>query len=89
MAHVFEVTVTASLEDSLLIHRVLNFKEDLHRECYRSQDVTVSDPAAIDKALMPVNFSVHSKAGLARFQKLIKKSLAHHGVEHVVHISRQ
>ena len=30
---------------------------------------------------MPVSFSVHSKAGLARFTKLIKKSLALHRVE--------
>lgn len=89
MAHVFDVTVTASLEDGDLVHRILNFKENLHRECYRNHDVTVLDPAAIDAALMPVSFSVHSKAGLARFQKLVKKALAHYQVEHVVRVSRR
>jgi len=43
MAYVFDITVTASLEDSALISRILDFKEDLHRECFRSDDVTVSD----------------------------------------------
>jgi hypothetical protein len=88
MAYVFDITVTASLEDSDLISRVLDFKEDLHRECFRADDVSVSDPRAIDAALMPVSFSVRSKDGLARFSKLIKKSLAHHQVEKVVHITR-
>jgi hypothetical protein len=88
MAYAFDITVTASLEDSGLIGRVLDFKEDLHRECFRSDDVSVSDSRAIDSALMPVSFSVRSKVGLARFSKLIKKSLARHRVEQVVHITR-
>ena len=88
MPHLFDITITASLEDSDLINRVLDFKEDLHRECFRADDVSVSDSRAIDSALMPVSFSVRSKDGLARFSKLIKKSLAHHRVEQVVHITR-
>jgi hypothetical protein len=47
-----------------------------NQECFRSDDVWVSDPKAVDSALMPLSFSVHSKAGLARFTKLIKKSVA-------------
>jgi len=34
----------------------LDFKEDLHRECFRADYVSVSDPAAVDSALMPVSF---------------------------------
>lgn len=89
MAYVFDITVSASLEDGDLITRILDFKEDLHRECFRSDDVTVSDPKAVDSALMPLSFSVHSKAGLARFTKLIKKSLALHQVEEAVRIARR
>jgi hypothetical protein len=36
MAYVFDITVSASLEDSSLLTRILDFKEDLHRECFRS-----------------------------------------------------
>lgn len=89
MAYIFDITVSATLEDSDLIHRILNFKEDLHRECFRADDVTVSDPNAVDHALMPLSFSVHSKAGLARFTKLIKKSLARHRVGHATQITRR
>ncbi len=87
MAYVFTITVSASLEDGL-ISRVLDFKEDLHRECYRSDDVSVSDSRAIDSALMPVSFSVRSKSALARFSKALEKSLSHHRVDHVVHVTR-
>lgn len=88
MPYVFDITVTASLEDGDLISRILDFKEDLHRECFRSDDVSVSDPRALDSALTPVSFSVHSKAGLARFSKLLRRSLALHRVEHVVQVTK-
>lgn len=89
MAYIFDITVTASLEDSALISRVLDFKEDLHRECFRSDDVTVSDSRAIDSALVPLSFSVGSKAGLARFTKLLKRSLDRYDVGHVVKVARR
>lgn len=88
MRRVIEIIVAASMDDSDLIHRVLHFKEDLHRECGRRHDVTISDPTAIDDALRPVSFTVHSKAGLTSFQKLIKKSLSRHRVEHAVKVDR-
>ena len=88
MAYVFDITVSASLEDGELISRILDFKEDLHRECFCGEEVFVSDPAAVDSALMPVSFSVRSKAGLARFSKSIQKSLARHRVEHAVQVAR-
>ncbi len=88
MTYVFDITVRASLADGDLITRILNFKEDLHRGCFRGDDVFVSDPKAVDSALMPVSFSVHSKAALARFTKLIKKSLAVHRVEEAVRVTR-
>jgi hypothetical protein len=72
-----------------LITRILDFKEDLHRECFRADDVSVSDAVAVDSALMPVSFTVNSKGGLARFTKLIKKSLALHRVEHAIRVERR
>jgi hypothetical protein len=46
MAYVFDLTVSASLSDGDIIRRILDFKEDLHRECFRNDDVSVSDPIA-------------------------------------------
>jgi hypothetical protein len=89
MAYIFDITVSASLEDSDVIHRILHFKEDLHRECFRSEDVSVFDPRAVDSALMPLSFSVYSKPGLSRFTKLIKESLAHHNVQSAVQVTRR
>jgi hypothetical protein len=90
MAYIFDMTVSASLEDSELIARILDFKEDLQRECcFHGDEISASDTKALDSALMPVSLSVHSKAGLARFTKLIKKSLARHGVEHAVQVTRR
>ena len=89
MAHVFDIKVTATLEDGELLSRILDFKEDLHRQCYRTDYVTVSDPAAVDSALAAVSFSVKSKAGVAEFKQLIKKSLARHKVGHVVQVTRR
>ena len=41
MAHIFDITVSASLADGDLITRILDFKEDLHRECFRGNEVSV------------------------------------------------
>jgi hypothetical protein len=68
---------------------VLHFKEDLHRECYQDRDIVVSDPRAVDVALVPVTFSVDSKAALARFTKVIKKSMARHDVGSAVRVTRR
>lgn len=87
MAYIFDITVSASLADCDLISRILDFKEDLHRECFFGNDVCVSDPKAVDSALRPVTFSVRSKAGMVAFTKLIKKSIALHRVEQAVQIT--
>ncbi len=89
MAYVFDITVTASLEDGDLISRISDFKEDLQREYYRGNDVSVSDPHSLDSALMPVSLSVNTKGALARISKLIKKSLERHQVEHAVRVARR
>jgi hypothetical protein len=89
MAYIFDITISASLQDGDLITRILHFKEDLHRECFRGDEVTVLDGKAVDSALMPVSFSVRSKSGLAQFTKLIKKSLAHHRVGDAVQVTRR
>lgn len=89
MAYVFDITVSASLDDGAVLTRILDFKEDLHRECFRGDYVSVSDPAAVDSALLPLSFSVRSKTGLAQFSKLIHKSLTGHRVEHVVRVTRR
>ncbi len=44
MAHTIQMTVTATLKDGDLIHRILNFKEDVHRELIQSRSGVVSDP---------------------------------------------
>ncbi|RYD84142.1 MAG: hypothetical protein EOP84_06310 [Verrucomicrobiaceae bacterium] len=88
MAYIFNIKVSASLQDGDLLTRILDFKEDLHRQCFGTEDITVSDPKAVDSALLPLSFSVQSKAGLARFTKLIKKSAAFHRVEQAVQVSR-
>ena len=84
-----KVPVSASLDDGELLTRILDFKEDLHRECFRSDCVSVSNPAAVDSALMPVSFSVSSKGALAEFSRLIKKSVLRYQLEHVVRITRR
>jgi len=90
MARTFVITVSASLEDSDLISRILHFKEDLHRACFHSEgDISVSDPVAVDSALLPVTFSIRSKPGFARFTKLIEKSAAKWRVTQAVTITKQ
>lgn len=89
MAYIFDITVTAPLENDELISRILDFKDDLHRECFRGDDVSVLDGTAADSALAPLSFSVRSKEGLALFTRVVKKSLAHHCVENAVKVSRR
>jgi hypothetical protein len=89
VAQTFDITVSASLTESDLISRILHFKEDLHRECIQGKYATISDSAAVDRALAPLSITVHSKRDLGRFTKLMNKSLERHDVGTAVHISKR
>ncbi|MCD6048691.1 MAG: hypothetical protein K0Q55_94 [Verrucomicrobia bacterium] len=90
MARTLTITVSASLEDSDLISRILHFKEDLHRMCFDSDgDISVADPASIDSALLPVTFTIRSKPGLAQFTKLIGKSATKWRVTEAITIAKR
>ena len=73
MAHVFDITIEASLKDSDLISRLGRFKEDVYREC-RDSGATFSDISALNRTLAPFSVTVHSKRGLGRFNKALQKS---------------
>ena len=88
MAHVFDFTIEASLQDSDLIHRIGNFKEDVYREC-RDSDATFSDMSALDRTLQHFTVTVPSKRGLGQFTKALKKALEHHDVSTAIHVSRR
>lgn len=88
MAFILEITVSASLDDEALLSRVLDFKEDLYRDCLQREDVLVSNPEAVDSALLPLSFSVKTKSGLARFTHVRQSSLALHRVQHAVKVVR-
>lgn len=90
MARTLTITVSASLGDSELISHILHFKEDLHRTSLHSEgDISISDPAAVDSALLPLTFTVRSKPGFARFTKLIEKSAAKWRVTQAVTITKR
>ncbi|MGV3755297.1 MAG: hypothetical protein ACO1QS_07940 [Verrucomicrobiota bacterium] len=90
MARTLTITVSASLEDSDLISRILHFKEDLHRASLHSEgDISLSDPAAVDSALLPVTFTIRSKPGYTQFTKLIEKSAAKWRVTQAITITNR
>jgi hypothetical protein len=88
MAHVFDFTIEASLKESDLIHRIGEFKEDMYREC-RDSGATFSDIAALSRTLQPFSVSVHSKRGLGRFSKALKKALEHWDVGSAVRVVKR
>lgn len=61
MAHTIHLKVSASLKDSDLIFRILNFKEDMYRELLRGEFGVVSEPGSMDKALAPVTITIPRK----------------------------
>ena len=88
MAHTISIEIDASLQDSWLVHRILNFKEELHREFLRSGHATITDPAAVDRALSPLSIVVASKRSLGSVSVIITKALKHYEVSDAVHVSR-
>ncbi len=87
MARTLTITVSASLEDSELISHILHFKEDLHRAC--KGGISLSDPAAVDSALLPMTFTIRSKPSFAQFTKLIEKSAAKWRVTQAINITKR
>jgi hypothetical protein len=88
MAHVIRIEVDASLRDSSLIHRILNFKEDLDREFCRTEISTISDRGAVDRALEPLTITGPSKRQLALVSGFIEKALKRNNVADNVRVHR-
>ena len=86
MAHTIRMTVRASLQDGDLIFRVLNFKEDVHRELIRERRGVVDDPMAMSRALAPVVITVPRKRHLGRLSLTIAEALRRHEVGHAVQV---
>lgn len=88
MSYAIRIEVQASLQDSWLIHRILNFKEDLQREFLRSGAASITDPQAVDRALDPLTIAISSKRSLAAVSKCIEKALLQHDISGSVHVRR-
>ena len=88
MPRLFKIKVSASLQDDWLISRVLDFKEDLHREFLRGGQATVVDPSAVDRALVPLNIVVASKRALGSVFAFITKPIQRHDVAAAIRVSR-
>ena len=88
MAHTINIEINASLQDSWLIHCILNFKEELHREFLRSGHATIADPTVVDHALSPLSIIVASKRSLGSVSAMIAKALKHYEVAAAIRVSR-
>ncbi len=88
MAFTIQIGVDASLQDSWLIHRILNFKEELNREFIRSGIATISDAGAVDRALDSLTITIPSKRSLSSVSKCIDKALLRHEVAQSIRVQR-
>ncbi len=88
MSRTINIEINASLQDSWLIHCILNFKDELHREFLRSGHATIADPAAVDRALSPLRINIASKRSLASVSAIISKALKRYEVADAVRVSR-
>ena len=89
MAHTIHIAVNASLKDSDLIFRILNFKEDIHREILRRDCGVVANPASVDQALAPVTITIARKRQFEHLSSFIAGRLDHHSVAEAVRISTE
>lgn len=88
MAYTIQIEVDASLKDSDLIHRTLNFKEDIRREFIRSGSATIENTRAVDSALDPLTIFIPSKRLLASVSKCINQALRRNDVSENIHVER-
>ena len=87
MAHTINIEINASLQDSWLIHCILNFKEEIHRELLRNGHAVITDPAAVDRALSPLSITVASKRACSNVSAIITKALKRHEVADAVRVT--
>ena len=87
MAHTIQMTVTASLKDGDLIHRILNFKEDVQAEIIQGRYGVVADPTAMDRALAPVTITIPRKRHYDHLSPFVVEALRRHEVSHAVQIT--
>lgn len=86
MAHTIHITVNASLKDSDLIFRILNFKEDMHRELLQGKFGVVAEPKSMDNALAPVTITIPRKRRFDHLSSFMTDALERHDVGHAVQI---
>jgi hypothetical protein len=86
MAHTIQMTVNTSVKDSNLIFRILNFKEDMHRELLQGEYGTVAEPASMDNAFAPVTITIPRKRHYDHIVSFMAGALGKHAVGHAVHL---
>ena len=88
MSFTIYIEVDATLQDTGLVARIFDFKEDVYRECLRSGGATIGDVGAVDRALEPLTLTVHSKRFLGPISASIKKALERNGVAPNIRVTR-
>lgn len=81
------MAVHASLKDTDLIFRILNFKEDIHRELLQGEYGMVAETASIDRALAPVTISISRKRHFDHVSLFMADALQRYEVIDAIHIS--
>ena len=83
------MAVNAKLSESDLIFRILNFKEDIHRELLLGNYGTVVDATAMDRALAPVTITVPRKRHYGHISRVMAEALRRHGVADAIQITAE
>jgi len=81
MSYLVRIGFAASLEESSLVGRILNFKEELYREFRDHAGAEIIDNAAVDVALAPLEIKIRSKRFLTTVTECIRKASEHEGLQ--------
>ena len=84
MPYLLQIEFPVSLEDSSLVSRILNFKDELYGEFHRHAGAEIVNPDAVDIALAPLTIRVRSKRFLAAATEFVRKASEHEGLRDTI-----
>ena len=77
-----------TLQESSLVARILNFKDELYREFHGHAGVEIVNPDAVDMALAPLTIRIRSKRFLEAATDSIRRATANERLEDTIVITR-
>jgi transposase-like protein len=84
MPYLLQIEFPVSLEESSLVGRILNFKDEVYGKFHDHAGAEIVNPEAVDMALAPLTIRIRSKRFLTAATEFVRKASEREGLSDTI-----